>query len=91
MANCEVQAAFQHAIPQGYFSKYEVADLNTSCAQPAEARCQLRGLERGNHRDGATVREFGFCGPHLHAFQEVDHRLRALGWSSAIHGAPQPA
>jgi hypothetical protein len=35
--------------------------------------------------------EFGLCAAHLHAFQEVDHRLRALGWSSALHGAPPSA
>jgi len=90
MALCDVRTAFRHAIPAGYFSHYEVSDIDVSCSLPAEFRCVVRGMERGNHREGAAVREVEFCGHHLHAFEEVDKRLRGLGWAPALHGAPVP-
>jgi len=88
MGLCDVRAAFRHAIPAGIFSRYEVADIDVTCPLPAELRCAVRGLERGNHREGASVLEVEFCAHHLHAFTEVDQRLRAMGWSSALHGPP---
>ena len=88
MGLCDVRAAFRHAIPAGYFSHYELSDIDVSCSIPAEFRCAIRGMERGNHREGAEVREVEFCAHHLHAFEEVDKRLRGLGWAPAIHGPP---
>jgi len=90
MGLCDVRTAFRHAIPAGYFSHYEVADIDVSCSQPAEVRSAVRGMERGNRRDGAEVREVEFCAHHFHAFEEVDKRLRALGWAPALHGPPAP-
>ena len=90
MGTCNVLAAFRHAIPAGYFSHYEVSDIDVSCSLPSELRCAVRGMERGNHRDGAAVLEVEFCGHHLHAFEEVDKRLRGLGWAPALHGTPVP-
>jgi hypothetical protein len=90
MGACEVQGAFRHAVPEGYFTKYELSDLNVTCSIPAAFRCHLRGMERGNHREGAEVKEFALCEHHLHAFQEIDHRLRTLGWSSAVTGSVVP-
>jgi len=88
---CEVRAAYRHAIPAGYFSRYEVSEIDVSCALPAEFRCAIRGMERGNLRDGATVLEVGLCAHHLRAFEEVDKRLRGFGWGAALHGSPVPA
>jgi hypothetical protein len=90
MGLCDVRTAFRHAIPAGYFSHYEVSDIAEACAVPAEFRCAVRGMERGNHREGAEVKEVEFCAHHLHAFEEVDKRLRGLGWAPALHGPPVP-
>jgi len=90
MGLCDVRAAFRHAIPAGYFSRYEISDIDVTCSLPGEFRCAVRGLERGNHRDGAAVLEVEFCAHHLHAFEEVDKRLRGLGWGPALHGPPVP-
>jgi len=90
MGLCDVRAAFRHAIPAGYFSHYEVSDIDVTCSVPAEFRVSVRGMERGNHREGAEVREVELCAHHLHAFEEVDKRLRGLGWAAALHGVPTP-
>lgn len=90
MGLCDVRTAYHHAIPAGYFSHYEVSDIDVTCSLPAEFRVAVRGMERGNHRDGAQVLEVEFCAHHLHAFEEVDKRLRGLGWAPAVHGAAVP-
>ena len=50
------------------------------------------GAERPQDRSpsGPEVREVEFCAHHLHAFEEVDKRLRGLGWAPAVHGNPVP-
>jgi len=88
MAGCEVRAVFRHAVPGGFFSRPEVSDVDRDCAQPAEWRVTVRGLDHGNHREEASTIEAGLCAHHLHAFQEIDDRLHAVGWSRAIHGPP---
>jgi len=90
MSVCEVRAAFRHAVPGGFFSRPETSDVDRECGQPAEWRVVVRGLDHGNHREEASTIEAGLCGHHLHAFQEIDDRLHAAGWSRALHGAPVP-
>ena len=90
MALCEIREAFRHAVPGGYFSPPEVHGLEVPCALTATQSAPLRGLEHGNHRDGAELRSFALCAGHLRALQELDHRLRAAGWASAFHGPLVP-
>ena len=88
MAACEVRTAFRHSIPGGYFSRAEVSLVDTSCELPAAFRISVRGMEHGNHREGAEVVEVGVCEHHLNAFRQIDERLHALGWSRALTGPP---
>jgi hypothetical protein len=90
MTACDVRTAFRHAIPGGFFSRPEVSDVDVSCTQPAELVVIVRGLEHGNHREEAQAIPVPMCAHHLHAFQQLDDRLHALGWSRAVHGAPVP-
>lgn len=91
MPQCEVRGALRHAVPGGYFSRAELSVVDVACAAPAVHSAPLRGLERGNHRDGAELRTFPLCEAHLHSLQELDRRLRTAGWGSAFHGPVAPA
>lgn len=90
MGTCNVRSALTHAIPGGFFSRPELSDVDVACGRPADWRVTLRGLDHGNHREDARVLEVDLCDHHLHAFQELDARLHAMGWSHAVHGAPVP-
>jgi hypothetical protein len=90
MGTCDVRTAFRHAVPGGFFSRPETSDVDVTCTQPAQVRVMVRGLEHGNHREEATAIAVEMCPHHLHAFQELDDRLHAAGWSRAIHGPPVP-
>ena len=90
MGACDVRAAVAHAIPGGIFSRPELSDVDVQCGRPADWRVTVRGLDHGNHREDARAIEVEMCDHHLQAFQQIDARLHALGWSHAVHGSPAP-